>query len=145
MATTKTAQPTEQQEVTFKHLTAGSVVHYQEPKASKDDSPNPVETITFHGKRGGPGFYSTRDPKKIEMLMKIAINPQTQLEVVEAPLADVLSSPEAEVVHKPLDPAITQAATEVQQRAEVAVSPAVVALQAKLGATIAAANGGAAA
>lgn len=128
--------------VTYRHLIAGSVMHLQVPKAHKDDMPNPVKTITFHGKKGGIGFYSTDDAEEIKQLDAVANNPQTQLEKVAAPLDVVVAAAEeTATINKPGDPAIQQAVAEVTQQAVTASDPAVISAQAKLADMIAASKG----
>lgn len=115
--------------VTFKHLVAGSVFHYQKRKAHKDADNEPVETLTFHGKKGGVGFYSTNDTDKIEQLTKLSQNPQVQIERIDVELTEALDAPEASILHKPVDPAITQATEEVQNDAARNADPKVIAAQ----------------
>lgn len=114
--------------VTFKHQIAGSVIHYQKKKAHKDADAEPVKTLLFAGKRGGLGYYSTDDAGEIEALTALAKNPQVQLERVEGSIDVALEAP-VEVISKPIDPAITQATSDVQNDAARNADPKVIAAQ----------------
>lgn len=126
--------------VTYKHLIAGSVIHFQEPKAHKDADPNPLKLITFAGKKGGLGYYETSDPVEILHLDKLAQNPQVQIERVEGNVDVALATP-VETLNKAQPPEIAQAVQEVQEQAAHAADPAVIAAQESLAAKIAAAKG----
>lgn len=123
--------------VTYKHQTAGSVIHLQKPQLSKDAPPNPVKTITFGGPKGGVGFYSTSNAEEIAALDYLAAHPQVQVERVEAELAQAVEAA-APSISKPADPAIAQAAEEVVETAARSADPAVVSAAERLAATIAA-------
>lgn len=121
--------------VTYKHLIAGSVFHYQKRRESKDDDPHPVKTITFAGKKGGLGYYETSDPGEIAELDKLAKNPQVQLERVEGTVDVALAAP-TETISKEQPPEIQQAVQEVQEQAAKTADPKLVSAQENLAAVI---------
>lgn len=123
-----------QEKVTYKHLIAGSVVHFQKKRANKDADAEPIRTLTFHGKKGGVGFYTTSDADEIAELDKLAANPQVQIE------RDTAEIPEAaaHVMTKAAPAEIIQAVVEVQERAAVVASPEATAAAEKLAGIIAA-------
>lgn len=129
------------QTVTYKHLVAGSVIHYQKKRANKDDDAEPVKTITFHGKHGGVGVYSTSDPGEIAELDKVAKNPQVQVERVEGDI-DVALAPQVLTIEKAQPEEIKTVVDELQASAARSESPAVISAQEKLGALIAANKAG---
>lgn len=119
--------------VTFRHLVAGSVFHYQKKKAHKDDTNEPVKTITFAGAKGQLGYYTTDIEDEVAELRKLARNPQVQIE--EETTAQAAAVP---VITKELPPEVTMPAAEVQAQAVHASDPAVVSAQENLAKVLAA-------
>lgn len=117
--------------VTYKHLIAGSVIHYQKKMASKDSNPEPVETLIFAGKKGGIGYYFTSDPDKIAQLDLLAKNPQVQIERVDGDIDVALDTP-VETISKPVPVEVTQATAEVQEQSAHASDPKLIAAQENL-------------
>lgn len=126
--------------VTYKHLVAGSVFHYQKRKANKDADNEPVKTITFSGKKGEIGYYSTSDADEIAQLDALANNPQVQLERVAGDIDVALKTPAA-IVSKVQQEEVAQVVTEVQESAVHGTDPNVISAQDRLGKLLAATKG----
>lgn len=121
--------------VTYKHLIAGSVYHYQKKMANKDSNPEPVKTITFSGKKGGIGYYFTSDSDEIAELDKLAKNPQVQIERVDGDIDVALETP-VDTIAKPIPTEVTQATAEVLEQSAHASDPKLIAAQEGLAALL---------
>ena len=111
--------------VTFKHMIAGSVFHYQKKKAGRDADAEPVKTITFAGPKGGVGIYTTDVQDEIDELRKLARNPQVQIE-------EETTAETANVITKPAAPEVAIPSSEVMDQAASASDPKTVAAQENL-------------
>lgn len=130
--------------VTYRHLIAGSVVHFQKRVPDAKDNPQPVKTLTFGGPKGGSGFYETPDADEIAFLDALANNPQVQVFRVEAPLEKAIDElSKAPTVKQDL--AAEQVVQEIQDRAGAVVDPQVSAAHNNLATLIASAKASAAA
>lgn len=83
--------------------------------------------ITFYGKKGSDGFYRTRNEGEIEWLESLCDMPGSQV-------TRVINE---QIVAKQADPAILQAAIDAAANTALTMDPAIAALQANFGATIA--------
>lgn len=138
MSDTPVEKPTP---VTYKHAIANSTVHLQNHAArTNPDQPEsaPLKTVTFSGKPGGVGYYTTKEAWEQRELDYLANHPQVQVSREKAPLLDVLDSPQAQQVEKVEDPAVAVAHSEVTEVAVRNQNPAVIAAQANLAKAIAA-------
>lgn len=122
---------------TYKHLIANSVTHVQLPADPENPQAQTLKTIQFAGKPGGAGFYQTEDPHEIKHLDWLAKHPQVQLEKIEESLVAAIASPEADIIHKPADPAIQQATEDVRETAARHQAPELAAAQGMLAKMIA--------
>lgn len=100
----------------YAHLVAGATTILPDGKR-----------ITFYGKKGNNGFYSTRNEGEIEWLESLC----------EMPGSQVTRVIDEQIVAKEVDPAILQAALDAAANTESTMNPAIAALQANFGATIA--------
>jgi len=112
---------------TFKHLTAGSNTIMPTGKV-----------LTFGGRPGGVGFYTTEDEDEIKHMLQLVKSPTAPVEEEVAAVAEAATETIATaVLTKPADPALQEAVKDAAASAEKAADPHVVAAQETLNKLIA--------